>query len=256
MNKLHLIGKQSRIDELLKKISSDYGAMDFQNVIAMPESLNIEEGSLSKQAVAAFMSAINPDTPNVGYPKMTAENFKGLTERFKILLYNLKPEDLNQTNLDEELLKKGEVYVVNTLKYGAPTWYSWSIVNWGTKWNAIRAFADENNTVEFQTAWSPALPIVEKLSEMFPDLIMEFCWADEDVGCHVGKAKFENGKLTDYYELDNCTADAYRLSAEIWNTDLECFGLRYDEKVGNYVVFDEDEDITENSDSENQSIKI
>jgi len=43
-------------------------------------------------------------------------------------------------------------------KYGAPDWYSWSVSNWGTKWNAdANNWRREGDTITFscETAWAP-----------------------------------------------------------------------------------------------------
>jgi len=54
--------------------------------------------------------------------------------------------------------------------------YEWCIKNWGTKWNAAEPYIDdfEDKTkgvyIHFDTAWSPPIPIVDKLIELYPDL--------------------------------------------------------------------------------------
>jgi len=52
--------------------------------------------------------------------------------------------------------------------------YDWCIENWGTKWglydfSPVKEFKS-SAVVSFQTAWSPALPVIQKMSEMFPEL--------------------------------------------------------------------------------------
>lgn len=47
-------------------------------------------------------------------------------------------------------------------------WYSWSIKNWGTKWNSYDAMLTiDTKTMleyEFNTAWNAPFPVIEKLS--------------------------------------------------------------------------------------------
>ena len=49
-------------------------------------------------------------------------------------------------------------------------WYDWRINNWGTKWEIYDAHCDrrDDNTLVlyFFTAWSPPIPIFDKLEEM------------------------------------------------------------------------------------------
>ena len=55
---------------------------------------------------------------------------------------------------------------------GEPTsgWYDWRIENWGTKWDVYNATCDrmDANTLvlNFYTAWSPPIPIYDKLVDM------------------------------------------------------------------------------------------
>ena len=52
---------------------------------------------------------------------------------------------------------------------GIPNWYDWSTDNWGTKWDACHMthgrIDDNTITFDFDTAWSPPVPIFEELAE-------------------------------------------------------------------------------------------
>lgn len=49
-------------------------------------------------------------------------------------------------------------------------WYDWSCANWGTKWDAynirVQRLSDTSLYVMMETAWSPPIPIFEKLVEL------------------------------------------------------------------------------------------
>lgn len=51
-----------------------------------------------------------------------------------------------------------------------PDWYTWNVNNWGTKWGAYegKMHLVEKNELhfEFQTAWAPPEPIIEKLEQL------------------------------------------------------------------------------------------
>ncbi|MFC3058561.1 DUF1281 family ferredoxin-like fold protein [Paenirhodobacter populi] len=53
-------------------------------------------------------------------------------------------------------------------EFGHSSWYSWSIANWGTKWNAysFRLIAEDDDQLDFSfdTAWSPPEPIFAALA--------------------------------------------------------------------------------------------
>jgi len=58
----------------------------------------------------------------------------------------------------EDAYAKGMVY-----------WRDWNETNWGTKWNAFESFRKSDTSVYFCTAWAPPFPVIEALSEKFPD---------------------------------------------------------------------------------------
>jgi hypothetical protein len=67
------------------------------------------------------------------------------------------------TKTDEgKALKKAQDS--NMKKFGFKDWYDWCNANWGTKWNSYDCqLGDE--TVSFQTAWAPPLPVITELAE-------------------------------------------------------------------------------------------
>jgi len=88
-------------------------------------------------------------------------------------------------------------YKVKRLKdeYGTTSGYDWTTANWGTKWNAYHIEYEGSNSISFDTAWSHSFPIIEKLSEMFPKVIINVLYADESLGSNAGKYKMLNGDM-------------------------------------------------------------
>ena len=58
MSKLHFSGEQKRIDELLESIKGEETLFDFNTIIPMPESLNIEAGSRTENGLKAYKDFI------------------------------------------------------------------------------------------------------------------------------------------------------------------------------------------------------
>jgi hypothetical protein len=61
-------------------------------------------------------------------------------------------------------------------KYGYDNWYDWRFENWGSKWDAQEPYIEEDEnglTINFDTAWSPAIPYIKQVALMFPDLIFD-----------------------------------------------------------------------------------
>lgn len=55
-------------------------------------------------------------------------------------------------------------------EYDYADWYSWSIANWGTKWNAIHVTTQTDEAVfVFDTAWGPADEWFERLDDLLKE---------------------------------------------------------------------------------------
>jgi hypothetical protein len=58
-------------------------------------------------------------------------------------------------------------------KYGATNWYDWKVGHWETKWDTADSTieSETNNTIVyyFETAWSPPMRFLQKISRDYPD---------------------------------------------------------------------------------------
>lgn len=63
MNRLRLEGDQNRIDELLKSVKGKDSVLDFNRIIPMPESLNIEAGSRTDNGLRKRIRILCTSTP-------------------------------------------------------------------------------------------------------------------------------------------------------------------------------------------------
>ena len=100
-------------------------------------------------------------------------------------------------------------------------WYSWNNSNWGTKWDVAVRDEDEYPNTElleyksegedhwlvykYETAWSPAVTILTKLSNLVPNclLTLEF---EEETGWG-GEYEIVRGNVTELVEYDNQCRD-------------------------------------------------
>ncbi len=224
MNRLRLEGDQNRIDELLKSVKGKDSVLDFNKIIPMPESLNIEAGSRTEKGLKAYKDFVYVYT------------FAGTEQKDLLNIPKEKEEIFLRARQDirRDEWELGKAAFQNEQKYGATTWYEWARKNWGTKWSAYNAEIGEDNTIMFNTAWSRAMPVIQKLAENFPDLKFEYCWADEDLGVNTGMAEFENGEVTFDEFYNTHSSDAYELAAELWNLDLEEEGYVFNEESQSY----------------------
>ena len=232
INKLHLSGEPSRINELLESIKGKEKAIEFNKILPMPESLNIESGSRTNEGLKAYKDFIDVYTM-MGTEKRDLLNIP--KEKEEIFLKN-------RPDIDRETWELGRTAFQNEQQYGAKDWYEWRLKHWDTKWDSCESQLTEDNTVEFKTAWSRVMPVIQRLAENFPDVKFEYCWADEDIGVNVGTAEFENGELVHDEFFEPQSKEAYEFAAEMWGyDDLEEMGLVFNEKSGTYEYQDMDE---------------
>lgn len=132
-------------------------------------------------------------------------------------------------------------------RHGRNNWLDWSVCNWGTKWNAYR-FNDDPDAysvgrIVFATGNSAPHPILKKLSEMYPDIIMRHQWADDNVGYNCGERTYKGGQLIDEYIPDYGTR-AVDFACEVMGTTPADHCLKLNEDGTDYVCAEgEDEDI-------------
>lgn len=205
---------------LFSKAEKGTEYFDFNKLIPMPESLNIASGSLEDVAIEAVMRKLSHELYSFlkkDYRKMTDEEFSWRSHG--------KSED--------ELAKIGLQYISNKVLYGATTWYDWCIANWGTKWNAYGFEFRDDDTIKFETAWSCPEPVLQKLAEMYPNIIIEHWWADEDCGSNSGYKTYGNGEVNGDYDTQ-CSSDAYEHYVFCWGKS-KCI---YQDENGNYCRYD------------------
>lgn len=65
--------------------------------------------------------------------------------------------------------EKARLAIAAHEQHGHSSWYSWSLANWGTKWNAydFRLIAEDDDQLDFSfdTAWSPPEPIFAAMAD-------------------------------------------------------------------------------------------
>ena len=87
-------------------------------------------------------------------------------------------------------LKQADSYEVDFLSKLVPfteetnyVWdYDWCVENWGTKWDIFdivhASLEGDTLTVSFSTAWSPAIPAVEKAADTY-GFVWTLSWLEE-----------------------------------------------------------------------------
>ena len=211
INMVSITGEQDKIREMLESIQNDekgFGTIDFNKIIPMPESMNIEAGSNTYKGLEAYagfiqiytLAGTREDADMEHIPKEAEEAFLRMRKDITPAQWEL-----------------GKTAYENQSKYGAPTWYEWAISKWGTKWNAYDCVpcdvADDHTELCFLTAWSAPYPVLRRLSAQYPELSFSHEWADEDIGVNCGRHEYSNGCFMEefYPKGDDAAAFAYAL---------------------------------------------
>ena len=131
----------------------------------------------------------------------TIVNFEGKQEDIDTIFNLIKgeyedgedrPIDFEKIIPMPDYIYTGNLGMAEREKYGKNNWYDWSIENWGTKWNACSPNR-YGNSLEFNTAWGFAEPIMSKLAELCGKHNVTFsgCFCDEDY-CSSNKGTFNS----------------------------------------------------------------
>ena len=206
----------------------------------MPESLNVDAGSMEVPCLSAILTAINPITGDFGEKKLQPDEFRETVSKVNAFYSHSKP-NVMAANVNRQAVEKGRIYLDNIINYGAPTWYEWRVKAWGCKWEAGNQEAVSSDTIEFTTPWSAPVPILQALSEKFPDITITIRWADEDVGVNTGEAVFKGGEISELTRFEVHSKEAFELAAELWGLDLAEEGFVFNEKTQTYEYHDPEE---------------
>ena len=74
--------------------------------------------------------------------------------------------------------------------------------------------------MKFWTAWNAPHPVIEKLSEMFPDIEIVHEWADEDLGMNCGRRSYFQGERTEEY-VPESERERMEFACNLWNCPLD-----------------------------------
>lgn len=199
---------QKKINEAIDFLRSKDSGVDFNNIIPMPEELrDTEAGSKADYAWAYYH----------------ARELGDFTEIDKMLRYAwVKREGINTRDelLDHLLGEKPDIYKygkeLHRLDglYGCHDWYVWSLEHWGVKWNACDA-RREGNVIVFETPWDGVPELMLMISAKFPQVVMDYEFADEDFGYNTARYTFVGGEVVAEYEPTDNTIESRQLSKSI-----------------------------------------
>lgn len=282
-NIITINAKPERVKEILCAIQEDeagVGSIDFNKLRPMPKSIeDVEVSSDTDKIIELYLTYINPMVDYFG-PKINLESvdsithfheytvsgdefvriYKGFNDDKNFNRYNaaLPPQKVKESvdallryesqgmKSVEDIAARGKSLYQNIREHGSMSWYTWAVKQWGTKWNAYTfgGYADGNNTITFETAWSAPHPILKLLSEKFRNAEFNHSWADEDIGANVGNRVYKDGDIVDENIPNNHSVEAYEMAADIKGDSLEARGL-YKTADGQSYEYREEEEYEE-----------
>lgn len=144
---------------------------DFERIIPMPEVIRGTESS----------SSVSTGLLVLGRPEIQTDGFGTESLEDKVACYLAYPwvkaaavhdyEGLKALLIerDPSCVAKAEIAIRAYEECGHASWYSWSLANWGAKWNSysFRLIAEDDDLLDFSidTAWSPPEPIFAALTK-------------------------------------------------------------------------------------------
>jgi hypothetical protein len=219
-NRVVLVGTESDIKELVETLkTSEEELFDFNKIIPMPVEL---KGTMSPCKIVS-QEEYEKEIINIEFRR------------------NADPKswDLNHPitqEMHDDFIKR----------FGYADWYGWTCNNWGTKWGSYSCCITEITptgmgtatvTYTFDTAWATPIPIFERLSNMFPNVIIKLTWADEDVSYNTGTAEWFAGAEIDSHQPEGGSLEAYDLYFELHEGTKDDYELI----DGKYVYKDDEE---------------
>lgn len=108
-------------------------------------------------------------------------------------------------------------------------WYNFNIREWGTKWDVSVSDNEEYPETElitdlpdhlayrFNTAWSPPMPAIAKLSTQYPNAVFDLEY-EEETGWG-GEIVFKNGEVVSSSEYDNKCRECDEIDCMEWDEE-------------------------------------
>jgi len=205
-NRLEIIGDEEKIKEvkdfLYSEVEEDGAkielAIDYNKILPMPKELDITSSSYGSDALKGLFG--------ISDGKYCFSSQSELLERILKLDNDVKAI----------AIELGLKYYKNIKNYGYATWYQWRVANWGTKWGAYDTSYLNDNTIEWQTAWNGSIKMMQKVSEKYPAVLLNYSYADEDTGSNCQRLTIKSGEIIKQEIPLSGSKEALDLALELW----------------------------------------
>ena len=235
VNQVDIGGDEAEVAKLIEFVKGDDDAFDFSKIVPTPESPHyaVNEGQND------FLCGCKPEFV------ITKAVVKGAEGHEYEKEHGFEPQEgywavdgvaIKKVNLDNGTIEDSVAQMFGGSevcpKHDLPKissqpdwWYNWNVANWGTKWNCGEVWHDRadddkvdgRTSYNFDTAWSPAEPVVAALAAKFPTLSIVHRYCEGGMG-FAGQVIYTNGEesLRDDYDAGS---DAFPDEAYVQEED-------------------------------------
>jgi hypothetical protein len=204
VNQVDITGDEAEVAKLVAFVKSDENSFTFENIVPPPATPMYSSDCTHNKYVCGCESVAQPDPENEG--------------KFMWVIDGKKVEYHGKCPTHNE----------HSFSNHPDNWYNWNINNWGTKWSAGEVWndrADDDGKVDghtsynFDTAWSPAEPVVAALAEKFPTLRIAHRYCEAGMG-YAGEVLYANGAeiRREDYDMGQMPDGAF---TEDWDRDYD-----------------------------------
>ena len=230
VNQVDVKGDEADVARLIELVKGEDDAFDFSKIVPIPDSPHYAVNAGQNDFLCGCKKVWVETKAQVG--KYDEEGYEKAEGHWAVDGIPVVKEVLgNGTIKDLVAAGFGGSDVCPTHKVGEISshpdwWYNWNVANWGTKWNCGEVWHDRTTeqiteagttSYNFDTAWSPASPVIEALAEQFPTLTITHRYCEAGMG-FAGEVVYERGSFVsqDEYSSGN---DSFPDEAWIANED-------------------------------------
>lgn len=165
--------QEKKIKQLFKRLHTKKSDFDFNAIIPMPKEIYETAANPEVLATQEEVDERNAEWKKIWKGHVDVEQIKAIT----------------QEEADRRAAKYGYHRwgggILRERTEPILDWYTWSIENWGTKWNSYQVVyltgSDPERIygellVKIETAWSPPVPVLNRLCR---DFKVQYTWKDE-----------------------------------------------------------------------------
>jgi len=204
VNQVDITGDEAEVAKLVAFVKSDENSFTFENIVPPPATPMYSSDATHNKYVCGCESVAQPDPENEG--------------KFMWVIDGKKVEYHGKCPTHNE----------HSFSNHPDNWYNWNINNWGTKWSAAEVWNDRidddgkvdgHTSYNFDTAWSPAEPVVAALAEKFPTLRIAHRYCEAGMG-YAGEVLYANGAeiRREDYDMGQMPDGAF---TEDWDRDYD-----------------------------------